>query len=100
MLWESGSLQILERNTRGQSLKVAEMSYIPGTYDAALRDRLGGDAVLKDLKGLADYTLLVDKMLEVRHRRTTPARPDGGQSEEVRNVSIVTLLKKPGSGTC
>ncbi len=96
MLWESGSLQILERNTRGQSLKVAEMSVIPGTYDAALRDRLGGDAVLKDLRGLADYTLLVDKLLE----GTAPADGDGrarqrAKGEAVQDVSVV-LNEKAG----
>jgi hypothetical protein len=64
MLWESGSLQILERNTRGQSLKVADMKNIPGSSDAALRDRLGGNAMLADLNGLAKYTLLVDDMLK------------------------------------
>ncbi len=96
LLWESGSLQILERNTRGQSLKVAEVSFVPGTYDAALRDRLGGDAVLKDLRGLAEYTLLVDKMLD----GTAPADGDGavkqrGKGEEVKDLSIV-LSEKAG----
>lgn len=69
MLWESGSLQILERNTRGQSLKVAELAAaaienLPTISDSALRDRLGGNAMLEDLRGLADYTVLVDKMLK------------------------------------
>jgi hypothetical protein len=97
MLWESGSLQILERNTRGQSLKVAEMSYIPGTYDAALRDRLGGDAVLKDLKGLADYTLLVDKMLEgaVAADDASAARPIANGPEDVRSLSLL-LTERAG----
>lgn len=69
MLWESGSLQILERNTRGQSLKVAELAKLaiekfPTVSDSALRDRLGGNAMLKDLRGLADHTVIVDKMLK------------------------------------
>ncbi|MGZ8157288.1 MAG: inositol phosphate phosphatase SopB, partial [Methylobacter sp.] len=63
MLWENGSLQILERNTRGQSLKVADIYWAPGSSDQELMERLGGKQILEDLKGLADYTLLVDKML-------------------------------------
>jgi hypothetical protein len=96
LLWESGSLQILERNTRGQSLKVAEMSFVPGTYDAALRDRLGGDAVLKDLKGLADYTLLVDKMLE----GAAPADDKAAKqvAKEPEDLGSVAILLKEKAG--
>lgn len=69
MLWESGSLQILERNTRGQSLKVAELANaaienLPTVSDSALRDRLGGNAMLRDLRGLANHTVIVDRMLD------------------------------------
>lgn len=64
MLWESGSLQILERNTRGQSLKVADLRKFKVTYDAALAERLGGEQMTVDLRGLAEYTNLVDKMFK------------------------------------
>jgi hypothetical protein len=65
MLWESGSLQILERNTRGQSLKVADMRNYPILQsDRLLAERLGGEAIVVDLRGLADYTVLVDKLLK------------------------------------
>jgi hypothetical protein len=67
LLWEAGNLEILEGNTRGQSLKVGDVALKSGlkklpTSDKALMERLGGEEVLRDLRGLAKYTN-IDKIV-------------------------------------
>ncbi|MCC6623679.1 MAG: hypothetical protein IT385_20645 [Deltaproteobacteria bacterium] len=58
MIWESGNLQVLEKNVGGQSLKVGDAAKVPMSIDSALRDNVGGAEHLKELRGLADYTMI------------------------------------------
>jgi hypothetical protein len=64
MLFQSGNLEVQELNTGGRGYKIAPMtgakSYIPVMgklgADNALRARVGGEEVLKQLQGLQIYT--------------------------------------------
>jgi phosphatidylinositol-4,5-bisphosphate 4-phosphatase len=61
MVFESGSLEMQQYNTGGQGYKIAPLvgKPLPGAgtvNDIRLRQRLGGDSILKQVQGLKRYT--------------------------------------------
>lgn len=95
MLWESGNLQVLERNVGGQSLKVADMAGLPiHNKDSRLRTDLGGGSILRELQGLKRYTNIDHGMKPGKRGMTGKPKEKSAREERGRALREMEQMMK------